>query len=268
MERSSRDLPQLVADDPPPPYSKEEDTRALSSDAPARVSWASSFPQHLNGYGGKKPTGRSYYDLGASRNEKRFSVCTKCFLTERTEGLHIHDGLNPEDDVLATMVRSFEERLYDGKEQEVFNFTLHAVDGLRDAEEQVEMYRLRDTKWGHRDTLELVMDIVGRSEKFQWRPSTGKEVKGLAGHSRGWKLVRMASQEDGLGGKRRIREEGFTSDGREVVAVIAHTFSLRKDFAFTFLGSGRSGALGTAWETTALLSGIWRWWNSINESAD
>ncbi|KAK1574169.1 uncharacterized protein LY79DRAFT_673096 [Colletotrichum navitas] len=268
VERSSWQLPQLVIDDPPPPYTKEEDSRWLSPDSLGRVSRAFGFPQNLNGYGGKTLSGRCYYDLGASRDEKRFRVCVSCILSGRSESLHIRDGLNPDNDILATMSRKFEARSYGGKEQEIFNFTLHAIEGLRGVGEQVEMYRLWDSKWGHRNTLELVIDIAGRSERFQWRPSKGKEVKGLAGYSSGWKLVRLGSQEVGVGGKRKSRENGFASDGKEVVAVIAHALSFRKDFVFALLGSGRSGALGNAWETAALLSGIWRWWNSVNGSLD
>ncbi|KAK2043516.1 hypothetical protein LZ31DRAFT_524394 [Colletotrichum somersetense] len=265
--KSIRESPQFVIDDPPPPYNKE-DPRWLSSDSPGRASAAFSSSRHLNGYGGKTPSGRSYYDLGAALDGKRFRVCASCILAKRTEALHIHNGLNSEDDILATITRSVKEASYNGKGQDTFNFTLHAIEGFGNVGKQVKMYRLCDSKWGHRNTLELVVDIGGRSERFQWRPSRGKEVRGLAGYSSGWKLVRMTSREAGVGGKRKSREEGFTSDGREVVAVIAHTLSVRKDFVFAVLGSGCSGALGSAWETAALLSGIWRWWNSVNGSMD
>ncbi|KAK1995154.1 hypothetical protein LX36DRAFT_174697 [Colletotrichum falcatum] len=265
MEQSGRTPLQLAIGDPPPPYSKEENSRGLPSNPRRRVSGAFGFPQRLSGYGGKTPSGGCYYDLGASRDEKRFRVCTRCILAERTESLHIHDGLGAENDMLATMSRSIKERSYDGKEQEVFNLTLHATEGV---EEQAEMYRLGDSKWGRRNTLELVMDVGGLLESFQWRPSRGKEVKGLGGHSSGWKLVRMAPQEAGVGGEGKNRGEGLASDGREVVAAIAPTLSFRKDFVFAFLGSGRSGALGSAWDTAALVSGIWRWWNSVNGSVD
>ncbi|EFQ34186.1 hypothetical protein CGRA01v4_09790 [Colletotrichum graminicola] len=266
--QSSWQLPPLVPDDPPPPYSKEDDSHELSPDSPGRVCGASVFHQNLNGYGWKTLSGGSYYELGASREELRFGVCVKCILSARSEYLHIHDGLEPENDILANMSRNFEATPYGGKEQEVFNLTLHAVEGPREAEEQVEMYQLRDSEWGHRNTLDLVIDIGGRSERFQWRHSKGKEVKGLAGCSSGWKLVRLGSQEVGVGGKRKSREYGFTIDGKEVVAVIAQPLSFKRDFMFAFLGSGRSGALGNAWETAALMSGIWRWWNSVNASPD
>ncbi|KAK2057138.1 hypothetical protein LY76DRAFT_627288 [Colletotrichum caudatum] len=224
--KSIRESARLVIDDSPPPYTKEGDPRWLSSDSPGRAPAAFNSPRHLDGYGGKKPSGRSYYDLSGARDEKKTS------------------------------------------QQDTFIFTLHAIEGLGNVEKQVKMYRLCNSKWGHRNTLELVVDIGGRSKRFQWRPSKGKEMRGLAGYSSGWKLVRMASREAGVGGKRKSREEGFTSDGKEAVAVIAHSLSLRKDFAFAVLGSGRSGALGSAWEAAALLSGIWRWWNSVNGSVD
>ncbi|KAK2034814.1 hypothetical protein LX32DRAFT_633951 [Colletotrichum zoysiae] len=258
---------QLVIDGPPPPYTKDC-SRWLSSDSPGRASAAFSSSPYLNGYRGETPSGMSYYDLGAARDEKRFRVCARCIPAKRTEALHIHNGLDSEDDILATITRSVKETSYNGEGQDTFNFTLHAIEGFGNVGEQVKMYRLCDSKWGHRNTLELVVDTGGRSERFQWRPSKGKEVRGLAGYSSGWKLVRMTSREAGVGGRRMSREEGFTSDGREVVAVIAHTLSLRKDFVFAVLGSGRSGALGSAWETAALLSGIWIWWNSVNGSMD
>ncbi|KAF7596194.1 hypothetical protein BBP40_002724 [Aspergillus hancockii] len=108
---------------------------------------------------------------------------------------------------------------------------------------------------------------VGRNGKethreiFQWRSSAGKEIKDLAGYSRGWKLVRLSQTVDEAGGSRSQRGMGCSSDRREIVAVIAHntSWSLTKGFQFTFLGSGLSALVGEEWEIMAIITGVQLW---------
>lgn len=101
-----------------------------------------------------------------------------------------------------------------------------------------------------------------RPETFEWRMSHGNEVKTLDGHAWGWKLVRM---EDGLptrkGGKRSERDDGETSDGKEVVAVWADNSKWSKDKfgKFRFLGTGATGDLGDDWSVMAVVTVLRIW---------
>lgn len=106
-------------------------------------------------------------------------------------------------------------------------------------------------------------------EKFEWRLSHGKEVKVLDKWAWGWKLVRLegnpSSQPEASSSssstKREDRDLGFTSDGKEVVAVWAPNshWSKNKLGKFRFLGSGLTGELGEAWARMAVATVLSLW---------
>jgi len=104
-----------------------------------------------------------------------------------------------------------------------------------------------------------------RIERFEWRRSRGAEVKGVEGGSgSGWKLVRMGGQMASDTGHRDDeaddddgRIEGFTSDGKEVVAVWADaglSFHLSRIGGLEFRGSGATGELGLLWSVMAVVT--------------
>ncbi|KAK2034150.1 hypothetical protein LX32DRAFT_648641 [Colletotrichum zoysiae] len=103
----------------------------------------------------------------------------------------------------------------------------------------------------------------GVVEEFRWRSSHGDEIKELAGHSYGWKLVRMETQQAGQ------KSFGYSSDGKEVVAVLAHStsWSMTKGYNFRFLGSGLTGTLGEDWEAAAVISGFSLWHAAVTEAS-
>ncbi|RJE22688.1 hypothetical protein PHISCL_04991 [Aspergillus sclerotialis] len=100
-----------------------------------------------------------------------------------------------------------------------------------------------------------------RLETFEWRRSYGKEIQDLAPNSFGWKLVRLSRRVRGHSTSRSGRPRGNTSDGKEVVAVIAHnsSWSMTKGFKFAFLGTGLSGRLGGDWEVMVVMSALQLW---------
>lgn len=105
-----------------------------------------------------------------------------------------------------------------------------------------------------------------RREEFEWRRSRGGEVKDLGGRlSYGWKLVRLASEADhgAVEGER-----GYASDGKEVVAVMAHNASLTltKGCKIEFMGSGLTGVLGERWEIMAVLTAVQLWQRDLQET--
>ncbi|TEA11420.1 hypothetical protein C8034_v006865 [Colletotrichum sidae] len=127
--------------------------------------------------------------------------------------------------------------------------------------DKVAMHPLPDAPWALRNAVELVVTVGGRPERFQWRPSRGKEVRAVARRDAcGWKLVRTARHDAGAGGIREERATGFASDGAEVVAVIVQP-ERYTGFTFAFRGSGRTDEMGEAWKLVALMSGLWMWWN-------
>lgn len=90
---------------------------------------------------------------------------------------------------------------------------------------------------------------------FEWRQSTGDEVVEVGRtrlHGYGWKLVWLTGDVSGEGGKRKEREYGFASDGREIVAVASMTSKLLKGPNFSFMGTGLTGALGPVFELVAV----------------
>lgn len=107
-------------------------------------------------------------------------------------------------------------------------------------------------------------------EKFEWWQSHGSEVKSLGRSSQGWKLVRLGTydaekviENEGEGRSSSDREEGFSSDGKEVVAVWANQKLMTRHMLtlgeFEFRGSGASGELGQAWALMALMSMMCAW---------
>ncbi|KAK8094437.1 hypothetical protein PG997_001122 [Apiospora hydei] len=108
-------------------------------------------------------------------------------------------------------------------------------------------------------------------ERFEWRHSRGNEVKQLDKLNSGWKLVRIHSEADGVGGTRRARDAGASSDGKELVAVFAEVsgWSASKVVKFKFLGSGATGEMGPRWALMAVMTAlrIWDTQNGLSESA-
>ncbi|KAE8317323.1 hypothetical protein BDV41DRAFT_573018 [Aspergillus transmontanensis] len=125
---------------------------------------------------------------------------------------------------------------------------------------------LEDVKPGRRmsPTFSIAVDGSGKDasyEQFEWRSSHGKEIKERAGHTSGWKLVRLSETVSEAGGSRSHRAMGCSSDGKEIVAVIAHnaSWSLSKGFKFAFVGSGLTGVLGERWEIMTLMTAVHLW---------
>lgn len=109
----------------------------------------------------------------------------------------------------------------------------------------------------------------GTRERFEWRKSHGKEIKELAtGISYGWKLVRLA-EVVASARSRKERDHGSTSDGLEIVALVAHngSWSMTKGFRFAFMGSGLDGTMGESWEIVVVTTAIQMWLIDIMASA-
>lgn len=95
-------------------------------------------------------------------------------------------------------------------------------------------------------------------ERFEWRMSRGPEMSNTGSSRWGWKLVRLGSvylEEEGkepvydVTGTRKL---GFTTDGRELVALWAPG---KIDIGqLHFVGSGETGEMGRLWRLMVLVS--------------
>ncbi|KAM0435143.1 hypothetical protein ACHAPT_003233 [Fusarium lateritium] len=112
-------------------------------------------------------------------------------------------------------------------------------------------------------------------ERFEWRRSHGSEVKSVGQSRWGWKLVRLGSskEEEAYSSDEEMPDErdGFTSDGKEVVAVWAGS-SCWKSFSsvvgeLRFRGSGLTGELGTPWALMVVMSCMAIWQKAMRDMA-
>ncbi|KAK0642172.1 hypothetical protein B0T16DRAFT_421129 [Cercophora newfieldiana] len=161
-----------------------------------------------------------------------------------------------------------------GKLGSEFHVTLPALLPYR-PEQHVEMARyvpsLKHETWWFATRIGQRDGDPGRVERFEWRRSRGTEVKGVEGGSgSGWKLVRMGSDNERSVGSRASKEgsggeggtvDGYTSDGKEVVAVWADAggLTLSRVGAFEFRGSGATGELGLLWSVMAVVTCMSIW---------
>ncbi|KAJ5529274.1 hypothetical protein N7527_002667 [Penicillium freii] len=102
-------------------------------------------------------------------------------------------------------------------------------------------------------------------ERFEWRKSHGNEIRELVGFSYGWKLVRLTGPVNNVAGSRKERARGYTSDGLEIVALIAHnaSWSMTKGFRFAFMGAGLTGTMGENWEVVVVTSALQLWFINV-----
>ncbi|XXG98979.1 hypothetical protein Hte_005312 [Hypoxylon texense] len=131
------------------------------------------------------------------------------------------------------------------------------------------IFSLRFAFEGRRDTHRQPAHQM-TVEVFEWRHSQGREVHSLNPDPRatGYKLVRgIAGPGSGRGGPyvggggpRATRQEGESSDGKEIVAVWATVDGgckkKKRPFAFRLLGSGATGELGDEFALAALVTAL------------
>ncbi|KAF9768480.1 hypothetical protein IL306_014237 [Fusarium sp. DS 682] len=117
-------------------------------------------------------------------------------------------------------------------------------------------------------------------ERFEWRRSRGAEVRSV-GQSRwgGYKLVRLGStntKEEYSSSEEDLHDdstsgEGYTSDGKEVVAVWGSTNCFKSMSGvgeFQFRGSGATGELGQLWALMAVMSCMSVWQKVQRDNAN
>ncbi|KAJ0164905.1 hypothetical protein CTA2_12925 [Colletotrichum tanaceti] len=201
-------------------------------------------------------TWKQVYTLGPSSDERLFAVSLDTKLFSKKQSLFLHGGSSEKAPVIATVSRKAAHGWHDRA-----TIALHRDDDDGDdGDREIQLERPENASWTKSEVRAFRFEVrKGVVEEFQWRTSHGDEIKELAGRSYGWKLVHMGgrSQPGGSGGQ----SFGYTSDGHEVVAVLAQnvSWSVSKWCNFGFLGTGLTGTWGAEWETAAVVSGIWLW---------
>lgn len=234
-----------------------------SSSAPPFQPHPTKLPPTLNAYYQWKFT-RTFH-LGPAADQKLYAVAPRSSLSCLKHALLLHDGPTTDAHPVLAQIES------EGLSGRSYVVTIHP--GRGDGGSVVERLS-RASSLTHR-TASFSIGVRGgggggekgaRRERFEWRPSRGAEIKDLAGSlSHGWKLVRCDAEErwDGVG------QRGVASDGKEVVAVIAHnaSWSMTKGLRFALMGTGCAGVLGEEWEVMALVTGLQLWYRDVQESS-
>ncbi|KAJ5305656.1 hypothetical protein PENANT_c041G07841 [Penicillium antarcticum] len=273
-EQSCAPASDPVGDTGPPPYTEHDPQTAgrdLRNVAPSynrltgepTLNATTKFPSAMNGYFQWKLT--TIFHLGPTADEKLYAVSSHTTVLSNKPSIVLHDGPTDKHPVIAT---ARGDRW--GRTRPIMLTLPTRPESQHNNDIVEEMVPGTLKKMSHTFTFTASVGPKGTSrEAFEWRQSHGNEIKELSGHSYGWKLVRLTGPMNTAGGSRKERERGYTSDGLEVVAVIAHnaSWSMTKGFRFAFMGSGLTGTLGEIWEILVVLSALEMWYLDVQSSA-
>ncbi|KAJ5965007.1 uncharacterized protein N7479_004883 [Penicillium vulpinum] len=249
----------------PPPYTAAEapqyERPSYTESTSTSGSATTKFPPVMNGYFQLKIT--TTFHLGPTAEEKLYAVSTPATIFNSKPSLVLHDGPTNKHPAMATARDDKWGRI------RPITITLPPRPGSQHKHDIVEQV-VPGGSFKHISpsySFEIPVGPKGTTpERFEWRNSQGNEIKDLAGSSSGWKLVRLAAPvKNSVGGSRKQRDRGYTSDGLEIVALIAHntSWSMTKRFRFTFMGTGLTGTLGENWEIFVVTSAIQLWYIDV-----
>lgn len=259
---------------PPPPYVETDgasSARPSTSSAPPLTEFpkpvapaSRPFPAAFNVYTRSSWSGRRY-SLGEHDSNPLYALTLHSGLSGQPHVV-LHSGPDPEAPPLATADKASGFSRLTGR---VSMITLPALPnfGRDTTEEPLECAAgfLHKTTYSFSIEVETGVPAAGggalRREGFEWRATHGDEVKELGRCSRGWKLVRLHGEADGIGGTRAVRDAGTTSDGKEVVAVFGDCSSgwRTKVAQFRFLGAATAGCLGPRFAIMAVITALRIW---------
>ncbi|XXG97107.1 hypothetical protein Hte_003402 [Hypoxylon texense] len=215
------------------------------------------FPPAFNMYLDSSCREKRRFVIGEHKGTPLYAVTTHP--PARSSGppnLVLHNGLQDDSPPLAAV--------YQNRSSHASTVELPPLDGLPLPDNaRVSVVKIEENSANFRSTTYTFTVQTGgpgsHLEAFQWRHSSGKEVRALdaRGHGDGWKLVRLAPDAPAVDGAT------FASDGREVVAVWKKVYSATKKLKFQFLGTGATGALGEPWALMAVASAL-KIWDSIH----
>lgn len=276
---TATDLPSLSnrshpLDGLPPPYTEHDPQSAAQApqyEIPSHTACGSTstpatakFPPAMNGYFQWKLT--TTFHLGPTADKKLYAVSTPANVFNNKPTIVLHDGPTNKHPVMAT---AQSDRW--GRSRPIA-ITLPPRPGSQhqgSIVEQIPGGPLKHFSPSH--MFEISVGPKGTSrERFEWRKSHGNEVKKLVGFSYGWKLVRLTGPVNNVAESRKERALGYTSDGLEIVALIAHnaSWSMTKGFRFAFMGAGLTGTMGENWEIVVVISALQLWFIDVQGISD
>ncbi|KAJ5724276.1 hypothetical protein N7488_002311 [Penicillium malachiteum] len=213
----------------------------------------------------------STFHIGATKKKsKLFAVSTFSNSYSDNPSVTLHDGATHDDPILATFTANKRKRNKPG----IFHLPVHPPSfyEMGIVKTMTPHWQGKFRAWGPVWSFSAPITTDGtQEESFEWRCSRGKEVEEIAtGYLDGWKLVRVSGPKRGRGGPRRQRDFGFTSDGLEIVAVVAHNPSscMAKSLRLAFMGTGLTGELGEVWEIMTVVSALQLWYWRAQEAAE
>ncbi|GJC83135.1 hypothetical protein ColLi_05973 [Colletotrichum liriopes] len=230
------------------------------------VAATSKFPPSLNGYFQWAFT-RTFL-LGPSAEEKLFAASPRSGFRTKKREIILYDGPSDKHPVLATIGKSWSAIT---SVPSTISIPPRPDSGeTRPYETEISGVPFKvDQSSAHIFSVSVGGKEAGtepKVEKFQWRSSRGSEVKQLGKtFSYGWKLVRLSTQATpAAGGSRSERGVGFTSDGHEIVAILATNMtSMTKGLKFSYMGEGLKGTFGERWEIVTVLTALWVWYTHV-----
>ncbi|TPX25514.1 hypothetical protein DIZ76_010969 [Coccidioides immitis] len=247
--------------DPVPPYHTfgyNSSTRDWKPSNPPTVK----FPPRMNGYFNWKMS--KTFHLGPTAEQKVHAVTVHSATSTCGPSVDLYDGPTNTHPVLATAAADKSSK------NKLVNITVPRWPGYQEGIAELESITTSPPSKHVALAFSLPVGVGKemRLENFEWRMSTGNEIKEQDGHSYGWKLVRMSNTMEDCVVKRSRREFGVTSDGKEVVAVLAYYcgWSMTKGFKFAFLGSGLTGTMGEQWEIVTLVSALHVWYIDFRQT--
>ncbi|RKU44775.1 hypothetical protein DL546_006765 [Coniochaeta pulveracea] len=250
-----------VRNDAPPPLNHEQQTRPTdeksghgeslppiaqaSSSAPGPSNINRQFPPSFNIYLSSNILYQKRYALGQHKDRPLNAISVHTGLSGNPDVI-LRTGTSSDSAPLATVLfKTFSSDM------------ILTLPPLTPSQPPSEI-RMVAASWPTRSwsfVVEVTRPDGGHQpEPFEWRHSSGGEVKSLSGWGTGWKLVHTGPGGQGTGSGPR------SGEGNEVVAVFAvPAMSITKAVEFRFLGSGMTGQFGERWAVTAVISalGIW-----------
>jgi len=221
---------------------------------------------HFNNTNGAPPTGSGpllfpphlVYDtawvssvshLGPSKEQPQFAVVTPnrmlgCF---NRGCIVLHSTTDKESAPIASVKRE------KGSKWRRSQITVAPRPGAANGQEQIiTMHGCSSSK----QEFSITVGDGLATERFEWRSSHGDEVKALSGgFNFGWKLCRLDGPTIAPGSV-DTSNGGYSSDGKEIVAVGIQPRLFKKNPEFRFLGTGLTGQLGETFEIVAIMGFI------------
>lgn len=267
-----------ATEDGPPAYTSAAGSQLDVPPYEGRKSSSSSLDEVLPHKPGKIPGAINAYwpnkmsrkfHLGEHNDKPLFAGKVSSGWSRSKPELTIFDG--PDSGTCPMLAAITRVSMFGGKK---YDISLPPLPGSGSSEHTKELLTTSSAWSAH--VFQFSIEVQGvdsqlKREDFEWRSTRGEEVRGLGSKwTRGWKLVRMSSEAfRGPGGERHERDEGTTSDGKEIVAVWAHnsSWSMTKAFKFRFQGSALAGVLGERFDIMALATAVHMWHQELAANA-